>query len=170
MSDQQRFSEWVHAHGKAVRGFLLAMIRREDIADELTQDVFCRAWQARSRYREQGNTRAYLLRIADRLVCDHYRRPLPHVLLDEQGWKQYEPASPSGEPSQAAALVEEVAQLHVALDRLTPAQQRVLLLRYFGQLSFSEIAAMTDCPLSTTLSHCHRGLEALRKLLVEKTP
>ncbi len=170
ISDRQRFSQWVHAHGKAVRGFLRAMVRRDDIADELTQEVFCRAWQARSRYREQGNTRAYLLRIADRLACDHYRRAEPQVHLDEQGWKQHEPSSPSAEPSRAAVLVEETEQLHLALDRLTPPQRRVLLLRYFGQLSFQEIAAMTDCPLSTALSHCHRGLETLRKLLLEKTP
>ena len=170
MNDQQRFSQWVHAHGTAVRGFLRAMIRSEDAADELTQEVFCRAWQARSRYREQGNTRAYLLRIADRLACDHYRRRPPQVSLDEAGWSRHEPSSRLDEPSQAAVLVEEAEQLHWALDRLTSPQQRVLLLRYFGQLSFQEIAAITGCPLSTTLSHCHRGLVALRKLLVEKTP
>jgi RNA polymerase sigma-70 factor (ECF subfamily) len=68
-----------------------------------------------------------------------------------------------------AAQVEEAEQLHLALDRLTPPQQRVLLLRYFGQLSFQEIAAVTECRLSTTLSHCHRGLRALRKLLVVAT-
>jgi RNA polymerase sigma-70 factor (ECF subfamily) len=170
ISDRQRFTQWVDAHGKAVRGFLRAMIRREDLADELTQEVFCRAWQARSRYREQGSPRAYLLRIADRLACDHYRRPPPHVSLDEDGWKRYEPGSRSGEPFRAAAMVEEREQLQAALDQLTALQQRVLLLRYFGQLSFAEIAAMIGCPLSTALSHCHRGLEALRKLLVEKTP
>jgi RNA polymerase sigma-70 factor, ECF subfamily len=54
------------------------------------------------------------------------------------------------------------------LDRLSPPQRRVLLLRYYGQFTFAEIAEMIDCPLNTTLSHCRRGLEALRALLVEK--
>jgi DNA-directed RNA polymerase specialized sigma24 family protein len=43
-----------------------------------------------------------------------------------------------------------------------------LLLRYYGQLGFAEIADEIRCPLSTTLSHCRRGLETLRAILVEK--
>ena len=46
----------------------------------------------------------------------------------------------------------------------------MLLLRYYGQLGFAEIAAMTSLPLSTTLSHCRRGLEVLRRMLVEEMP
>ena len=73
-------------------------------------------------------------------------------------------------PTRAAAAVraEENEQLAAALDQLSPPQRRVLLLRYYGQFSFAEIAEMIDCPLNTTLSHCRRGLEALRALLVEK--
>ncbi len=168
--DEQLFADWVCEHGKAVRGFLLAMVRRPDVADDLSQEVFCRAWQARSRYREQGNARAYLLRIADRLVCDRGRGLKRCVNLDEQGWEQHHPRDPAAGPSAALLMVEETGRLTAALDRLSPAQRRVLLLRYFGQLSFADIATTTGLPLSTTLSHCRRGLETLRKLLVEKIP
>jgi RNA polymerase sigma-70 factor, ECF subfamily len=167
--DDQRFADWVREHGRAVRGFLLAMVRRPDVADDLSQEVFCRAWEARSRYREEGNARAYLLRIADRLACDRGRRPKTAINLNEEGWKRQEPCDPTDEPSQAVQTAEESEMLKAALDQLSPVQQRVLLLRYYGQLSFAEIAAMIDCPLNTTLSHCRRGLETLRKLLVEKT-
>ena len=164
--DERRFADWVREHGRAVRGFLFAVVRRSDAADELSQEVFCRAWQARAAYREQGNARAYLLRIADRLVCDRGRRAGRNVNLDQDGWRQCEPISPAADPSATAVRVEENQQLAAALDRLSPPQRRVLLLRYYGQLSFAEIAEMTDCPLNTTLSHCRRGLEALRALLV----
>lgn len=169
-SDAQRFEQWVREHEKAVRGFLRASLRQADLADDLCQEVFCRAWQARHRYREEGHTRAYLLRIADRLVCDHGRRGRPSANLDDTGWKRHEPMGRGGEPSQAVLLAEETEQLTAALDRLSPMQRRVLLLRYYGQMSFAEIAQAIDCPLNTTLSHCHRGLEALRKLLVERVP
>ena len=167
--DERRLANWVREHGRAVRGFLLAAVRRLDVADELSQEVFCRAWQARAGYREQGNARAYLLRIADRLVCDRGRQAGRHVNLDQDGWKYYEPISPTADgPPAAAVRGEENGQLAAALDRLSPPQRRVLLLRYYGQFSFAEIAEMIDCPLSTTLSHCRRGLEALRTLMVEK--
>jgi RNA polymerase sigma-70 factor (ECF subfamily) len=170
IADQQLFADWVCEHGKAVRGFLLAMVRRPDVADDLSQEVFCRAWQARSRYREQGNARAYLLRIADRLVCDRGRGLKRYVNLDEQGWERHQPPDPAAGPAATWLMIEETSRLTAALDRLSPAQRRVLLLRYFGQLSFADIAATVGLPLSTTLSHCRRGLETLRKLLVEKVP
>ena len=74
VNDQERFEGWVREHGRAVRGYLLAQLRRADLADELAQEVFLRAWQARNRYQEKGTLRAYLIRIADRLVCDPARR------------------------------------------------------------------------------------------------
>ena len=90
--------------------------------------------------------------------------------MDEAGWKHLEPASGAGEPSRAIQRLEEAEELAAAMNRLSTPQRRVLLLRYYGQFSFAEIAEMTGWPLNTALSHCHRGLEALRKLLVEQGP
>jgi len=167
---QQRFEEWVREHGRAVRGFLLALVRRRDVADDLCQEVFCRAWQGRERYAEQGKTRAYLLQIANRLVVDRGRRNEPQTNLDDDVWRACEPTSRTLEPSQEVVLSEQVRLLHAALDRLAPMQQRVLLLRYYGQMEFQEIADTLQMPLNTALSHCRRGLETLRKILVERTP
>jgi RNA polymerase sigma-70 factor, ECF subfamily len=168
--DRQQFTAWVQEYGKAVRGYLFARLQQADLADDLSQEVFHRAWRARGRYREQGTARAYLLQIADRLARDHYRRARGAVNLDEKGWKKFEPTSEAAEPSQAAATSEEIERLKCVMSQLSAVQQRVLLLRYYGQLSFAEIAEIIECPLNTTLSHCHRGLHVLRKLLVEKTP
>jgi len=168
--DDRRFATWGREHGQAVRGYILAMVRRPDLADDLTQEVFFRAWQARRRYREQGNARAYLMRIADRLLCDRGRKAGREINLNEEGWKQIEPIGRTDQPYENILLAEASGELAVALDALSPAQRRVLLLRYYGGLSFTEISQTTKCPLNTTLSHCRRGLMALRKLLVENTP
>jgi RNA polymerase sigma-70 factor (ECF subfamily) len=160
-------AEWVRDHGPAVRGYLLAVVRRADDADDLAQEVFCRAWQARQRYREQGHARSYLLRIADRLACDRIRRKKPEETLGHEGWQDKEPWSESGDPVKAAEQSEATGRLHAALAQLTPIQQRVLLLRYYGQLTFDEIAQTLGCPLNTALSHCRRALEMLRKQLAE---
>jgi RNA polymerase sigma-70 factor, ECF subfamily len=165
--DISLWAEWGHRHGRAVRGYLLGMVRRHDLADDLTQEVFCRAWQARDRYREEGMARAYLLRIADRLVVDHHRRSGREITMSEESWKQIEPAQRAATPDDTLAQQEAFGQLTATLDSLSPPQRRVLLLRYYGELSFTEIAALLECPLSTALSHCHRGLLTLRKLLVE---
>lgn len=165
--DQQRVSQWVHEHGRALRGYLRATLGREDLADDLLQEVFRRAWEARGRYREAGTARAYLMRIADRLVCDWARKAGREVNVGTEQWAALEPAGWDTEPSGREAQREARQRLAAALEQLSPAQRRVLLLRYYGQLEFAEIAETVGCPLSTALSHCRRGLLALRKMLSE---
>lgn len=164
--DAELWADWVRTHHRLVRGYLLAMLRRTDLADDLAQDVFLKAWQARDNYREQGHARAYLLRIADRLVFDRARKRREVDVCVEQ-WHKIEPACSLEGPPESLLQGEVRGQLAAALENLTPPQRRVLLLRYYGDLSFAQIAEIMECPLSTALSHGHRGLQALRTQLVE---
>lgn len=164
---ETRVNRWVIEHGVAVRGYIEALVRRADLAEDLVQEVYRRAWQARDRYEDQGSPRAYLLRIADRLVCDHCRRANREVSLDDAAWSEVEPLNRDVPPSQSLAIEEAAAALNAAMNALTEPQRRVLLLRYYGELSFVEIAGTMECSLSTALSHCRRGLAALRKTMTE---
>jgi RNA polymerase sigma-70 factor (ECF subfamily) len=162
---QARLTRWVEEHGPAVFGYLLHLVRNRHLAEDLLQEVFCRAWTARSRYAEQGKARAYLLRIADRLGRLHRRRAacdrtLTSTLPDEL----------AGGESPLRQLEQEECrrQLDEALSMLSEAQRRTLLLRFYGDLEFSEIAAILGCPLNTALSHAHRGLRKLREVLSER--
>jgi len=158
---QQIFATWVRDHGLAVRGYLLVMVRRADVADDLLQEVFHRAWKSRDRYQDLGHERAFLLKIADRLVIDRSRRLGLEVNVDDATWSELEPAAPDGgRPDR-----ETSAELASALQQLSPNQRRVLLLRYFSDMTFEEIADAMSCPLGTALSHCRRGLATMRKLL-----
>lgn len=166
----ETISRWVREHARPVRGFLLGLVRRADVADDLLQAVFERAWRARDRYRDAGRERAYLLQIADRLACDWSRRAGREVCVAEDVWQGLEPGAGDPEPLDLLIQHETEAELAAALDRLTLAQRRVLLLRYYGDLEFAEIATTLAAPLGTVLSHCRRGLLALRSLLVENEP
>ncbi len=166
--DAERLAAWVREHGRPVRGYLLAMLRRPDLADDLAQEVFYRAWRGRERYQEQGHARAYLLRIADRVACDRLSRQKPEANLGDEVWDVAEPADSCGDPVAKAASAEAIHRLDAAMAGLTPTRKRVLLLRYYGQLSFQEIADAIGCPLNTALSHCRRGLELLRQQLAEQ--
>src|SRR5437868_5409777 len=129
---EERIARWVREHARAVRGYLLGMVRRTDVADDLVQDVFQRAWQARDRYREEGHERAFLLRIADRLVIDRSRRLGLEVNINESAWRVIEPPAPTELPLDGLSGDETNHELAVALDELTLPQKRVLLMRYFG--------------------------------------
>ena len=166
--DSERLSQWVCEHSRAVRGFLLGLVERPDVADDLLQQVFQRAWQARDRYQERGRQRSYLLKIADRLACDRARRLGVEITVEDSSWNQLEPASDNPLPIETIVSAEVSGELAAALECLSPAQRRVLLLRYYSDLDFAEIAEQMGVPLNTALSHARRGLLALKKLLAEK--
>jgi RNA polymerase sigma-70 factor (ECF subfamily) len=166
-SAETRVEAWIRDYGRVVRSYVLALVRREDVADDLVQEVFRRAWQARDRYQENGTPRAYLLTIADRLICDQSRQAGREVTLDAARWQEIEPIQVQDEPAVAMCRDEARAALYAALDSLTPVQRRVLLLRYYGEMTFAEIAESLGSPLGTVLSHCRRGLLAIRKIMTE---
>jgi RNA polymerase sigma-70 factor, ECF subfamily len=163
-SETRRFEDWVREHGRAVRGYLWALTRDEAAAD-LTQEVFLRAWKARRRYEENGNARAYLLRIADRLATDRFRELARRPAAGSEEIGSLPGSVTTDDPATIAVQEEDVALLNAALADLSPFQRRVLLLRYYGQMPFAEIAESMELPVNTVLSHCRRGLEQLRKRL-----
>lgn len=170
LSPDELLASWVREHSAAIRGYALALVRRPDVADDVLQEVFRRAWQVRDSFRRQGQDRAFLIRIADHLVCDRARRLGRELNLDDAGWQVQEPAADGSDPATIVQWREAEQDLTVALEQLSPLQRRVLLMRYFGGLEFADIAEQLGCPLNTALSHCRRGLQTLRRLLVSHQP
>jgi RNA polymerase sigma-70 factor, ECF subfamily len=164
----ERLARWVDQHGLAVRGYLRSLTGRRDVADDLAQEVFKRAWMARERYIDQGQERAYLLTIADRLACDVLRRKSRELGLEECSWQLLEPMAPEASPLETLVQREARATVEQALTGLTPVQRRVVLLRFYGDMTFQEISTAIECPLNTVLSHCRRALLALKQTLEEK--
>jgi RNA polymerase sigma-70 factor, ECF subfamily len=165
---REQLTVWVRQHGAAVLGFLTGMVRNRTLAEDLLQEVFCRAWQARGRYCHIGRERAYLLRIADRLACDYARRQKRDPTQAPNGSELVEQPGRDSPPWERMAQAEMQRLLEAALDSLSEPQRRTLLLRYYGDLEFNEIAVQLCCPLNTVLSHNRRGLSVLRQMLAEK--
>lgn len=167
--DDKRLRRWATEHGPAIRAFVFARSKDWHLADDLLQETLCRAWENRDRYHDSGTERGFLLRIADRLLMDHFRRTkrrrtesLPEEIVNDQ--RRTTQSSQSNTLSTISEQETTVA-VHAALAQLTDTQRRVLLLRFFGQLGFAEIASTIGIPLGTALSHCRRGLESIRNLL-----
>lgn len=159
-------AEWFDEHHRIIHGYLYALTRDLHLADDLTQETFMKAWECRDRYEERGVAKAFLFQIASRSLKDHYRRK-QEVLCDEEAWSVWERETGEPGPDESLETAEEIARMHRVMARLSRGQQEVLSLRYFSQLSFSEIAGILGMPLNTVLSHARRGLAALRENLGE---
>ncbi|HVJ82699.1 MAG TPA: RNA polymerase sigma factor [Planctomycetia bacterium] len=153
---------WVRDFSAPLFHFLRRRIGDAALAEDLLQDVFCRAWEARERYAEQGTERGYLFAIADRLALGWLRGRRPAALEET-----FDPPGDFPEPWKQLSGREEAAIAAAVIERLPEAQQRTLLLRYYGGMEFKEIAAVMGVPLNTALSHGKRGLDNLRRQMAE---
>lgn len=136
-----------------------------DEAEDLTETVFIKAWEALPRYRSRGATfRAWLYRIARNAVIDRHRtRKVVVPLEDAQDWLDVESSSPEVAVEQA----EESARLGVALSRLPTRLREVILHRFVNGLSHAETAQVMGLRRGHVRVLQHRALNQMRDLLTE---
>lgn len=161
----EQITTWTTQYGGLVRRYLMSMVRRADVADDLTQEVFLRAWKGLELYAEQGEAKAYLMKIAYRVVCNAKRRRSMEVNVDDETWTAVEPVDAKADPARNVHQTELNATLSAVLDQLSEAEKKVLTLRYFGEMKFNEIAELIEMPLNTVLSHARRGLARMRDIM-----
>ncbi len=138
-------------------------------SEDLTQEVFIRVIKSIQRYKEQEKFDIWIFRIAHNLLIDHWRKRKVRVETDfryEDG-NLFDQRIESNQKSPASNLItkEETDILQDALMKLSAEQRETILMRYFGQMSFEEIAKITGQPIGTVLSQVHRGLKRLKTLI-----
>ena len=161
----QQITTWTAQYGGLVRGYLMSMVRRADVADDLSQEVFLNAWKGLDMYTEQGEAKAYLMKIAYRVVCNAKRRRSMEVNVDDETWTAIDPVDAKSDPAHNIHQAELNATLSAVLDQLSEAEKKVLTLRYFGEMKFNEIADLIELPLNMVLSHARRGLARMRDIM-----
>jgi len=146
----------------ALRNFLGARCRNDDLTAEMLQEVAARLVTATPRLSLNGNARAYLFRIAANVWRDHLRRELVR--------RRAAVVLASGEPRLAdaadARLLERElrAAVRSAVDALPPGQREVVELRHRG-VTFQAIADRLGRPLGTVLTQMRAALARISTAL-----
>jgi len=153
-----------------VYGLLLRLVGRPDVAEDLMQETMLRAYRSFDTYRPEGKFRAWIFRIAVNLARDWIRRRRrePSTSIEAEG-------DPLGRGTPAAHLPpdarmdrgERARLVEQAMARLPEADRQILLMRYYGELPFKDIARATGEPLGTVLARAHRALAKLGNLIPE---
>jgi RNA polymerase sigma-70 factor, ECF subfamily len=143
-------------------GFACHALSDRELAEEVVQDVFARAWRRADSYDpERASVRTWLYAIARHRVVDARRRAAVRpALADGEGQadEQLE------EPLERAVLRWQLA---AALARLTPEHREVIRLAHYGGLTLREIAERKGIPLGTVKSRTSYALRSLRLVLDE---
>lgn len=152
----------IAAHQGSLFAFLYRMCGDADLAEELMQETFVRALRAAERYRPQVRVSTWLFSIAANLVRDRWRRRARRG--EELPLQELPLASPDSTEAQVLQGISH-ERVREALLRLPLEHRSALVLRYYHDLSYEEIAIALACPVGTVRSRIHNGLKRLRTLL-----
>jgi len=120
------------------------------------------AFRSLGTWRGDGPFGAWLARIAVRLAVRQAARRRPVVWLDPATSSDRSEGSAGDDPAVHALRDERAATVRSAVARLDEPYREVVALRFFGDLSLAEIAAVSGRPIGTVKTHLHRGLIRLR--------
>jgi RNA polymerase sigma factor (sigma-70 family) len=136
-------------------------------AEDLTQQVFVRAWRGRTTLDpDRGPLGGWLVGITRRQVADR----LTARAREQQVVERVALADPRRRAAWATDDVVDAVVMADELKSLPPQQRIVMRLAFFDDLTHQQIAVLTGLPLGTVKSHLRRGLERLRQRWVAASP
>jgi RNA polymerase sigma-70 factor (ECF subfamily) len=168
--DEDAFGTLVRRYQRRLTAFLGQLVGDLELARELSQEAFVRAWSALERFDPRYRFSTWLFRIAHNLGIDQLRRRrLQTVSLyrtDSEGDEvevvvQDVDKDPLGHLENHALA----AELRQVIDGLRPEYRELILLRHFAGLSYQEIAEFKEMPLGTVKNKLFRAHSVLRKAL-----
>jgi len=152
-------TELYSLHYKALVRLATLLVRDTATAEEVVQDAFVAMHDGWQRLRDAENALAYLRQA----VVNRSRSVLRHRTVVDRNMQKAPPDMPSAEHG-AFILLERTAVV-AALRGLPERQREAIVLRYYGDLSEAEIAAVMDISRGAVKSHTARGMASLRAAL-----
>jgi RNA polymerase sigma-70 factor (ECF subfamily) len=175
--DQAAFGELVRRHGDSVLGYLIRMSPNREQAEDLFQETFKRVHEKAHTFRGP-QFRGWLFRIATNVALDGRRRikrfkaiSLNHQFEsdnpDSEQLGAIAPADNSCNPSEQASKAEQAEQVRQAIELLPERQRATLVLAYYQQLSYTDVAEVLGCSVGTVKTQMFRALRTLADKLPE---
>ena len=180
---QDAYGELVRRHHRSVYALILRLVRDRDLAEDLTQDVFVKAFSELESYRSESNFSSWILKIANNRALNHLKReqrlkrrrldtvplePTPDASSPRRlmtgGLRWSRSSTPTPTPRDTQALAPALEQ---GLGRLKEKYRRCLILREIEGRSYEDIAEILDLPVGTVGSCLTR---ARRELLAAIGP
>jgi len=162
--DRDAFGELVRIHQHEVYTLAVRLVRDRDMASDVTQDAFVRAWRAMPKFRGDAKFSTWLHRITVNTAWTHRTRR-NRVRLDPLESLASEPESAALQPERAGEAVAVSASIEEALMDLSSSVRSVVVLKDIYDWSHAEIADHLDISVTAAKVRLHRGRKELRERL-----
>jgi RNA polymerase sigma factor (sigma-70 family) len=175
--NEESLSILVKRHKRRIFSYLYLISRNKELTEDIFQETFFKVIQTlkKRQYNEEGKFLPWVLRIAKNLMIDHFRKikKMPSIssVTNDEGERVDifdiipEPVSNSKDANEAKEFKELIRNV---VGELPPDQKEVVIMRTYYDMSFKEIAEVTDVSINTALGRMRYALINLKKLLEEK--
>ncbi len=167
--------ELVSRYQRPVFSFICRMVRDRELAEDLAQDTFIRAFDNLAKYDPDYKFSSWLFKVGHNLTVDHIRRreldtvsihgAPDAVTSDQQEATSVTLESEFEQPDELLEARELGASIEEAIERLRPEYRTAILLRHVEGYSYDEIAEVMEIPLGTVKTYIHRARAELQDML-----
>jgi RNA polymerase sigma factor (sigma-70 family) len=164
--DESAFATLVEAHQSAVFGTVLRLVSDREVAADVSNRAFFKAYEHLASFDEARPLRPWLLRIAANEALNELRRrrrDAAHTVSGTEADIELEQISGAPDPSEIVVRHERSAAVRDAVMRLPEPQRVTVVLRYFADLAYAEIAELTQQSVNTVGVTLLRARERLRR-------
>ena len=161
--DEVAFEKLYRLYGERLFAYLIKLLKSEDIACEVLQEVFIKVWHNRQHIDVKQSFRPYLFRIAENCAYDFFRKVARDKKLQEalirNACKDYSPVEEDLLTKEKSYLLQE------AIDALPPKRREVFQLVKIEQRSYEEVSHMLHVSVSTVNDHIVKATKSIRENL-----
>jgi len=170
--DSEALSSLVERYKDKIYTSIYLLVKDKYLAEDIFQDAFIKVIDTINggRYTDEGKFLPWVMRIAHNLCVDHFRKvkrsPSIKTSDDHDIFEVLNFSEAGAEEKMIQGQSHD--RVRKMLDMLPEDQKEVIVMRHYADLSFKEIAKLTDCSINTALGRMRYGLINLRKMMIEK--
>ena len=173
--DEQALAKLIQKHQQELFSFIFYKVKDDDLANDFFQDTFIKIIikLKEGKYTEEDKFILWAKRISSNLIIDHFRVKSRHITVSETSYMDDE-FSIFDTIKETDFNVEEqliLSQIHEDLKNiivfLPENQQEIINMRFYDELTFKEIAELTNTSINTTLGRMRYALMNIRKIIAE---
>ena len=165
--DEESFARLVETYQTAIYNLCYRMLGESNEAEDAAQEAFMRAYSQLSTYDPTRSFKTWLFSIASHYCIDRLRkRRLTWLSLDDDELPPH-PAlqEPSAGPEEVSVRREQTAVIQALLAKLAPEDRSVIIMRYWYDFSYDEIAEVTQTTVSAVKSRLHRARGTVAEMM-----
>lgn len=167
-------NELIDTNRYHIYNYIFFMVNNEDLAAEMYQETYFKVLQALNgnKYVNNGKFKSWVMRIAHNVVIDYYRKQKQgRFIISESDYDKdvlYDLNYSENNTEKYLESKQTIAEVRYLISLLPPEQRDIIRYRFYDELSFNEIAELSDTNVNTALGRMRYALMNLRKIIKEK--